>query len=326
MLRWPVLMLGLSILLAAGAGGRAVAAAPLQEAVGQGPAPSAVPVSWELEFQFLDPRRVAVQLPGQSKPEVFWYMVYTVVNTSPRTQRFFPTFQLVTEDLQVLDTDRAIPPLVFDTIRERHRLTHPRLVHPTKAIGPLRSGNDYALESVAIWREGDVRVNNFTVYVAGLSGETRFIGGRGQADAGRRTAARRAMLAARRAGAPEPEAEASADSDPPTPDRAAGQPASPADDASPAAEETAPADVEPADRSEPADKGDRAAERDQPARGQDAAPADSASTADAPGSPAGTRKRYVLRKTLEIRYAVPGSPDARLRAEPIRLSVRWVMR
>jgi hypothetical protein len=148
-------------------------APPAPAAVGKGPQPSPSPVSWELDFRFLDPQRIEVQVPGASGPEVFWYMVYTVTNHTGRTQRFFPTFQLVTDDLRVIDTDMGISALVFDAIRERHRRTHPDLVHPTKAIGDLLTGDDNALESVAIWRGVESDANAVAIYVAGLSGEAR---------------------------------------------------------------------------------------------------------------------------------------------------------
>jgi hypothetical protein len=102
-------------------------------------------------------------------------MVYTVTNTDERTQRFFPMFQLVTEDFTVVDTDMGISKLVFEAIRERHRATHPYLVHPTEAIGEIGAGDDNAIESVAIWRGSQVKGNSFTIYAAGLSGETRYM-------------------------------------------------------------------------------------------------------------------------------------------------------
>lgn len=144
------------------------------EPVGVGPEPSPVPVSWELDFQFLDLRRIEVDLPGEGV-QTFWYMVYTVTNTSPRTQRFFPRFQIVTEDLRTIESDIGISPLVFDAIRERHRQTHPDLLHPSRAIADLPAGADHARESVAIWRQFDLGVNRLSVFVAGLSGEKRFI-------------------------------------------------------------------------------------------------------------------------------------------------------
>lgn len=209
--------------------------------VGTGPQPSPHPISWEFKFTFLDPQRIEVQVPGTAEPEVYWYVVYTVANTGPRAQQFFPTFQIVTEKLEVFDTDLGISPLVFEAIRERHRLTHKYLVHPTEAIGPLQAGEDHARESVAIWRDIDLTQNSFSVYVAGLSGETRFV-------------------------------------------------------------------VNPAyDPDEP-------------------------ETISVPGPTGRPRdlavnpQYFTLRKTLEIRYTLPGSPGARPVAVPQRGEVRWIMR
>ena len=219
----------------------ALSATPSARDVGTGPEPSATPVSWELEFKFLDPQRIEVRLPGADRPEVYWYLVYTVVNKSPRSQRFFPLFQIVTEDLRVYDTDMGIDPLVFDAIRERYRITHKYMVEPTKAIGALLSGDDYARESVAIWRQIDLSITNFSVYVAGLSGELRFI-------------------------------------------------------PNPAYDPREPETRQVAGREVKA------------------------------GETAANPKNFTLRKTLEIRYTLPGSPEARPAATPERDQVRWIMR
>jgi hypothetical protein len=144
-----------------------------EPAVGVGPEPAPTPISWEFDLQYLHPRRIEVRLADSEQPEVFWYMVYTVTNTSNTTQYFYPSFELVTEDLRVIETDMGISPLVFEAIKQRHQITHKYLVSPTKAIGELRCGEDYARESVAIWRARDLKVTEFTVYVAGLSGEAR---------------------------------------------------------------------------------------------------------------------------------------------------------
>ncbi len=202
----------------------APAAAPIP--VGSGPEPSPAPVSWDIDFQFRDPQRIQVQLPGQAQPEVYWYLLYTATNRNDRSVRFFPIFQLVTEDLTVVDTDTGIHPLVFDAIKERHRRTYPDLVHPTKAIGDLLTGDDNARESVAIWRGVDLNSTNFAIYVAGLSGETRAV--------------------------PNPGFDPQAGPDNP--------------------------------------------------------------------------RHFTLRKTLEIRYQLPGSPAARAVVEPQRVDSRWVMR
>jgi hypothetical protein len=144
------------------------------EEYGVGPAPSRVPVSWELELRFDDPQRIEVSVPGQGT-QVYWYMTYTVVNPGDRSQRFFPTFQITTDDMQVIDTDLGIHPAVFQAIRDRYRIRYKYLLSPTEVMGELQIGEDNARESVAIWRPFELTVDKFTVYIAGLSGETRLV-------------------------------------------------------------------------------------------------------------------------------------------------------
>jgi hypothetical protein len=209
--------------------------------VGSGPQPAPTAVSWAFEFKYDHPKRIAVQLPGESQPTVFWYMVYTVTNPGPRTQDFFPLFQLVTEDLRVIDTDMGINPLVFDAIKERHKQTHQYLVRPREAIGPLLAGDDHARESVAIWRSGELDVHSFKIFIAGLSGETQF--------------------------APNPRF------DPNSPETVTQT-------------------------------------------GPDGKPQ------EVPVNP----RRFTLRKTLELRYELPGSERARATVEPVFVTERWIMR
>lgn len=212
-----------------------------EQVAGSVRAPSPIPISWEIDFKFEDLRRMEVQLPGEDEPQIYWYLVYTATNTSVRTVRFVPTMQLVTEDLQVLKPDRGISKLVFDKIKALYATKYPYLVHPTPALGDLLTGDDNARESVAIWRQFDLKVNHFTLYVAGLSGETRFV-------------------------------------------------------------------RNPAyDPSKPETK--KVVGPDGHEREVDVNP-----------------RNFALRKTLEIRYALPGSPQMRPLVEPKRLGVRWIMR
>lgn len=209
--------------------------------VGTGPQPSMNQISWQLEFKFLDPQRIEVTVPGTDRLEVYWYVVYTVTNPSPRSQRFFPLFQIVTEDLKVHETDMGISPLVFDAIRERHKITHKYLVPPTKAIGALLTGDDNARESVAVWRQIDLSLNSFSIYVAGLSGEIVLV--------------------------PNPRHDAQ----------------------------------KPEKVTKVREDGTSVEEIVNP-------------------------KNFTLRKTLEIRYTLPGSPQARPSVWPERAETRWIMR
>lgn len=137
--------------------------------VARGPQPAPRADSWEIELEALAPRRIDVG--GDS----YWYVVYTAINRSTNTQRFFPTFQVVTDDLRVVSTEIGVSPAVFAAVRERHVGTHRFLTHPTAAIGDLLPGRDHARESVAIWRASQITGNAFSIFVGGLSGETRLV-------------------------------------------------------------------------------------------------------------------------------------------------------
>ncbi len=167
------------ILSAVGAGAlRAVHAAP---------EPSPVRVSWELQCEPTAPMRLLVDTA--SGQQVYWYMLYTVVNNSPEDVDFHPEIVRVSEvesevpedqaaqmadKASSLTVDKSIVGLdkkIFEAIKKLHAKTHPFLTHPVDAIGKLRQGKDNALTSVAVFKEMDPRVNKFTVYFSGLSGE-----------------------------------------------------------------------------------------------------------------------------------------------------------
>ncbi|MCP4593788.1 MAG: hypothetical protein GY842_23900 [bacterium] len=135
------------------------------------PEPSMAPKSWELEFRFHDPARIAVTLPGDTRPTTFWYMIYTVTNRTDREVDFYPQFDLVTDGLRVFRSGDEVSPSVFDAIRRRHHKQHPFLFEPLKASGKLLRGTDNSRTSVAIFRQFDAEASHFTIYAAGLSGE-----------------------------------------------------------------------------------------------------------------------------------------------------------
>ena len=54
---------------------------------------------WQLDFEFHDPTRITLTLPGEAEPTTFWYLLYTVTNNTGREVEFYPTFHLVTDTL-----------------------------------------------------------------------------------------------------------------------------------------------------------------------------------------------------------------------------------
>lgn len=214
----------------------ALVAAQMPSDAGEGPLPSPVETSWQLKFEFVStPMRVVVG--GQT----YWYILYRITNPTPTAQRFFPLITVVTEDLAVVPTEVGVPVGVFQQIKQLHQRQFRDLMSPTQVIGELKSGEDYSRESVAIWRGVDLSANNFTVYVAGLSGETQLV-------------------------------------------------LNPSYD---------PAKPETRVLSRPGGKLE---------------------------SVAVNPKHFTVRKTLEIRYTLPGSPQGQAFSEPVRTETRWVMR
>lgn len=136
------------------------------------PTPSIAPKSWQLEFEFTDPRRLTVQVPGEAAPRIYWYMLYTVTNNSGRDVQFLPRFEIVTDKLQVLETDATADPAVFAAIKKLHAKDRPFLLEPLEVMGKLLQGSDNAKDSVAIWQDFTADARQFTVFVGGLSGES----------------------------------------------------------------------------------------------------------------------------------------------------------
>lgn len=134
------------------------------------PEPSIVPKTWELKFRYRDPERIAVMIPGRSEPVVYWYMLYTVQNDTDEARDFYPTFTIVTDTLNVVESEIGVSPEAFRAVKRRWE--DPLLLPPSQINGKLLVGEDRAKRGVAIWPDFDPKAREFTVYVAGLSGET----------------------------------------------------------------------------------------------------------------------------------------------------------
>lgn len=133
------------------------------------PKPSLSPESWELKFRFEEPRRISVFLPGQEKPVVYWAMIYKVTNLTGREVNWYPDFELVTDSLQVVRSERKVSPEAFREIK--NQVGDPLLLPPEKVTGRLLRGEDQARHGVAIFRDFDPKAKSFKIFVSGLSGE-----------------------------------------------------------------------------------------------------------------------------------------------------------
>jgi hypothetical protein len=143
--------------------------APRAQAAPDFPTPSPYPVAWELKFEHGTPHRIAVDVTDSTMPRAYWYMTYTVTNEGDKEQRFYPQIDLLTADGNVLHSDERTPKQVFEEIR---LAVHNKFLEPYTSIsGPIRLGPAEARDGVAVWPETQPRMEHFSVFITGLSGE-----------------------------------------------------------------------------------------------------------------------------------------------------------
>jgi hypothetical protein len=133
------------------------------------PEPSIVPRAWEFDFTFQAPRAIAIR-DVDGKFHWFWYLSYKVVNNSGSEQMFIPDVVIASERGHIIHAGQNLPSSVFPAIK--NKLQNPLLLSPIEVVGKLLQGEDQAKESVAIWPAFDDDVDEITVFIGGLSGET----------------------------------------------------------------------------------------------------------------------------------------------------------
>jgi hypothetical protein len=123
---------------------------------------------WTYELKIDDPQPIVVTTPGAEK-EVYWYVLYTVTNTSKTEHNYIPTFTMYSNTTTV---ERAgIYPAVFAAIVKHRRIQF--LENSASMFGKVLPGPDNARTCVAIFKPMDRATTHFMIFVEGISG--RFI-------------------------------------------------------------------------------------------------------------------------------------------------------
>lgn len=136
------------------------------------PEPAIVSPSWSLEAQVQAPEAISIEdVDGSIR--WFWYITYKVVNPTDQDLLFIPEITIANDNGQIINTGENVPPTVFPAIKER--LGNPLLLSPVQVVGKLLQGEDFAREGVAIWPVPEGDVDAFSVFIAGLNGETQNI-------------------------------------------------------------------------------------------------------------------------------------------------------
>ncbi len=136
------------------------------------PEPSIVSKAWQYDFSYEAPRPIAVTELG-GRVRWYWYMTYKVTNNTGEERLFVPEVTLFTDTGDIFPSGKDVPAGVFNAIKEQ--VGNPLLENPAEIIGRLLQGPDYAKEGAAIWPAFDEDVDEVTVYISGLSGETQAI-------------------------------------------------------------------------------------------------------------------------------------------------------
>jgi hypothetical protein len=130
------------------------------------PTPAAVPYRWQLDIKPGELRLYVDPVDGNA----YWYFVYTVTNKSGRDQIWAPTMVMFTDVGEIVSSGATVPSRVEESIRDL--LGNPLLQTQNEVIGDLLQGREHARDGLAVWPAGRLDVNELTLFIGGLSGET----------------------------------------------------------------------------------------------------------------------------------------------------------
>lgn len=136
------------------------------------PQPAPVPSRWQLDIRPGPLRVTTVNVPDRG-PRAFFYFTYEVVNNTGQDLLFAPSFELATDDGELLRSGRNVPAAVVRTIMDR--LENPYLEDEIRIIGILQQGRENARDGLVIWPAEDLDVDEVKVFAKGFSGETRTV-------------------------------------------------------------------------------------------------------------------------------------------------------
>lgn len=138
--------------------------------VGLAPEPDPIPRRWQLAIEPGAMRVASVDVPGIGT-RAYYFMTYKVTNTSDTDLLFTPTFDMLTDDGDMLRSGRDVPVEVTREILRR--VDNPFVQDQISVVGTLLQGEANAKEGLVIWPVISTRSSEFSVFAGGFSGETR---------------------------------------------------------------------------------------------------------------------------------------------------------
>ena len=139
----------------------------LTAAVWAYPKPASVPYRWELDFE---PGELRLWVDSAGEAAAYWYFTYKVTNRTGRDRVWAPSFTVFTDGGEIMQSGRAVSARVADDIRDL--LGNTFLETQNEVIGDIFHGREHAKEGLVIWPARNTDVNEISLFIAGISGET----------------------------------------------------------------------------------------------------------------------------------------------------------
>ena|ERR1043165_3107076 len=133
------------------------------------PEPSPIPKRWQLDIATSALQTAIVETPGGGS-RAYFFMTYKVTNNSAHDLLFAPSFELATDEGDLLRSGRDVS---LEVTREiLGRLDNPLIEDQISIVGTLLRGPENAKQGLVIWPITQDHLTEVAVYCAGFSGET----------------------------------------------------------------------------------------------------------------------------------------------------------
>lgn len=152
----------------------AVASATLTHPASAHAAPEPDPIThrWQLDIEPGPLRVISLDVPDVG-PQMYYYLTYKVTNKTGEDLLFTPSFDLATDEGDLVRAGRGVSAWVTREIISR--LENPLLQDPIEVVGTFLQGEGNAKESIAIWPVETAHVRDIEIYANGFSGEIKTI-------------------------------------------------------------------------------------------------------------------------------------------------------
>ena len=135
-------------------------------AIGAHPKPAPVPYRWELDFEAGDLRMYV----DPSSRDAYWYFTYTVTNRTGKDQLWAPNMVVFTDTGDILQAGRDVPTQITEDLLKL--LGNALMQDQNDIIGDILQGKENAKDGLVIWPARNTKVNELSLFIAGISGET----------------------------------------------------------------------------------------------------------------------------------------------------------